>query len=305
MKLVLLGTSCSNPTKDRNLSSTALKYSGMWMLFDCPEGTQRQILSTDVSYMKIKYIFLSHFHADHILGIPGLVATMSIHDRDTPLTIFGPRGVENVVSDLIRMGLAKPSFEVRAKEVRTGTIVKEEEFEVSAFPLKHDVPCYGYVFREKDKEGEFMREKAEKKLGIPPGPHYKNLVAGKSIKWKGKTIKPEQVMDYSKAVKGRKVSVVMDTLPSESYLEHIAESDVLVHEASFIEKHITRARETKHSTGKGAAGIAERARVKKLVLTHISPRYKKADVLENEARQEFGNVVVGKDLLEIQIKRVN
>jgi len=262
MKLVLLGTSCSNPTKDRNLSSTALKYSGMWMLFDCPEGTQRQILSTDVSYMKIKYIFLSHFHADHILGIPGLVATMSIHDRDTPLTIFGPRGVENVVSDLIRMGLAKPSFEIRAKEVRTGTIVKEEEFEVSAFPLKHDVPCYGYVFRE------------------------------------------EQVMDYSKAVKGRKVSVVMDTLPSESYLEHIAESDVLVHEASFIEKHITRARETKHSTGKGAAGIAERARVKKLVLTHISPRYKKADVLENEARQEFGNVVVGKDLLEIQIKRV-
>ncbi len=303
MKLVLLGTSCSNPTKERNLSSTALKYSGIWLLFDCPEGTQRQILSTDVSYMKIKYVFLSHFHADHILGIPGLIATMSIHDRDTPLTIYGPRGVEKIVDGLLRTGMVKPSFEVRAKEVKTGTIVKEEGFEVRAFPLKHDVPCYGYVFKEKDKEGEFMREKAEKEIGIPPGPLYKNLVAGKTIKWKGKTIKPEQVMDYSKARKGRKISVVMDTLPSESYLDEIEKSDVLVHESSFIEKHITRARETKHSTAKEAARLAEKARVKKLVLTHISPRYKNNDLIENEARQEFGNLVVGQDLLEIKIKR--
>ncbi len=300
IKLVFLGTGCSNPTVERNLSAVALRYMGQWMLFDCAEGTQRQMMKTGVSYMKTKYIFFSHFHADHFLGFPGLVATMSMHERDFPLHIFGPKGTRERVERALRLGMMRKDFEINITEVkRAGTVVKEEGFEVDAFPLKHEVPCLGFAFREKGKEGEFQRAKALKLL--PEGPLWGKLQKGRTVKWKGKTIKPKQVMDYSKARKGRKISVVMDTLPSESYFDYIRESDVLVHEAAFTEKFVQRAKETKHSTARQAAQVAAKTKAKKLVITHISPRHKKNSELENEARQEFANVVVAKDLDEIEV----
>jgi len=169
-----------------------------------------------------------------------------------------------------------------------------------AVPLKHDVPCLGYVFKENDKVAEFQREKALK-LGIPEGPLWSKLQRGNKVKVKGKTFRPEQVLDYSKGRKGKKVSIVMDTLPSDSYFDAIKESDVLFHEAAFLDKHISRAKETKHSTAKQAAWVASQTGAKKLVLVHISPRYKRNEDVENEARQEFGNVVVPKDLEEIKL----
>ncbi len=300
IKLVFLGTGCSNPTVERNLSAVGLKYMGNWMLFDCAEGTQRQMMKAGVSYMKTKYIFFSHFHADHFLGLPGLVATMSMHERDYPLHIFGPKGTTERVTRAINLGLMRKDFEINITEIkRAGKIVDEENFEIWSFPLKHEVPCLGYYFKEKDKEGEFQRAKALKLL--PEGPLWGKLQKGQSVKWEGKTIKPEQVMDYGKGVKGKKISVVMDTVPHESYFDYIEESDVLIHEAAFAEKHVNRAKETNHSTAKQAAAVAEKTHAKKLVITHISPRHKKNSELENEARMEFANVIVAKDLQEIEV----
>jgi ribonuclease Z len=300
IKLVFLGTGCSNPTVERNLTAIALRHQGQWMLFDCAEGTQRQMMKTGVSYMKTKYIFFSHFHADHFLGFPGLVATMSMHERDFPLHIFGPKGTKERIDRALSLGMMRKDFEIKITEVtRAGTIVKEPGFEIDAFPLKHEVPCLGFAFREKNKEGEFQRAKALKLL--PEGPLWGKLQNGQTVKHKGKTIKPEQVMDYSKARTGRKISVVMDTLPSSSYFDYIMDSDVLVHEAAFADKFEKRAKETTHSTARQAAKVAVKTNAKKLVITHVSPRHKKNSELENEARQEFANVVVAKDLDEIEI----
>ncbi|MBN2067788.1 MAG: ribonuclease Z [Candidatus Diapherotrites archaeon] len=299
MELVVLGTSCSNPTVERNLTAVGLRFEGNWYLFDCPEGTQRQMMKAGASYMRVNAIFLSHFHADHILGLPGLIATMSMHGRDYPLHVIGPKGTEREVQKAMNFAMFKKSFEIKVKEVNRGLAFKGEKFTVEAFPLKHDVPCLGFAFKENDKVAEFQREKALK-LGIPEGPLWSRLQQGKEVKVKGKAFRPEQVMDYEKGRKGKKVSIVMDTLPSDSYFDAIKESDVLFHEAAFLEKHISRAKETRHSTAKQAAWVAQQTNAKKLVIVHISPRYKKNEDVENEARQEFGNVVVPKDLEKIE-----
>ncbi len=301
LKLVILGTGCSNPTVKRNLSAIALKYMGNWLLFDCAEGTQRQMMKAGVSYMKTKYIFFSHFHADHFLGLPGLVATMSMHERDYPLHIFGPKGCKERVSRALNLGLMRKDFEINVTELtRAEKIVDDEFFEVTAFPLKHEVPCFGFAFKEKDKDGEFQRETALK-LGIPEGPLWGKLQKGQKVKVKGKEFAPDQVMDYSKGKNGRKVSVVMDTLPSASYFDYIENSDLLIHESAFTEKHAKRAKETTHCTARQAAKVAARTHAKKLILTHISPRHKKSSELENEARQEFAEVEVAEDLMKVEL----
>jgi len=300
MKLVFLGTAASTPTKDRNLSAVALKFLGEWLLFDCSEGTQRQMMASRVSYLKIRYIFISHFHADHFLGLPGLLATMSIHQRDYPITIFGPRGVKERVEEAIKLAMLKINFEVRTKEVRKGIIVKEEGFSVRAFPLKHEVPCFGYAFKENDKLGEFSRKKAIA-LKIPEGPLWSKLQKGEKVKVGAKIFKPEQVMDLSKGKLGRKISIIFDTRPVKSYYNEIMESNVLVHEATFLHQMLNRAIHTKHSTAKEVGKVAYQTRAKLLVLTHLSARHKEESKLENEARQEFGNVVVAKDLMELKV----
>ena len=299
-KLVFLGTSASNPTVERNLTATALHFQGAWMLFDCPEGTQRQMIQSGVSYMKISHIFISHFHADHVLGLPGLLATMSMHGRDYPLYVYGPKGIASHVKKALELALLAPGFEIVTKELRKGTIVKDELFSVSCIPLKHEIPCFGFSFKEADKMGEFQREKAVK-LGIPEGPLWAQLQKGKKIKVKGKQFSPDQVLDYTKARTGKKISIIMDTLAFAGIVDFVNGSDVLVHEATFLEKMKARAKETKHSTAQQAARIAEKAKCKKLVLTHISPRHKSNEDVENEARQEFGNVVVATDLLELDV----
>ncbi len=300
MKIVFLGTSCSNPTVERNLTSTAIQFEGKWFLFECPEGTQRQMMQSGVSYMKVQAIFFSHFHADHFLGFPGLVATMSMHGRDYPLYVFSPKGTKEEIHKALNLAMMRKDFEIIAKEVRSGKIYEEEKMLVEAFPLKHGVPCTGFVFKEKDKAGEFQRKKALE-LEIPEGPLWSKLQKGETVKAQGKVFTPQQVMDYSKGRKGKKISIVMDTLPNESYFEEIKESDLLIHEASFLSSQNERAKETKHSTALEAAEIAARTKAKQLVLTHLSPRNEENEKIENEARQAFANVIVAKDLLEIEI----
>ncbi|MBU0662179.1 ribonuclease Z [Candidatus Micrarchaeota archaeon] len=309
-KIVFLGTSCSTPTKGRNLSSVALRREGEWILFDCPEGTQRQMMASGVSYMKIQHIFISHFHGDHFLGLPGLLATMSMHGRDYPLFVYGPKGVEAWVKKAIEMSMLRVNFEIKCIEVgKKGAVIEAEGFTVRAFPLKHEVPCYGYVYEENGKAGEFVRAKAEA-LGIPEGPLWSKLQKGETVKAKTKggkggakmkTFRPEQVMDYSKARTGKKLAIVWDTLPNKSYYSAIKGADVLVHESSFMEKLKSRAIETRHSTAQQAGKTAAETDAKRLFLIHISPRHKDAKKMENEARAEFGDVTVAEDLMEIEL----
>ena len=299
-KIVFLGTSASTPTKNRNLSSVGLKFNGEWLLFDVPEGTQRQMMKAKLSYLKINNIFISHFHADHFLGLGGLLATMNIHGRDWPMNIYGPKGIKQKVDETLKLAMLVPGFEINCKEVSKGIIHKGETFSVEAVPLKHEVECCGYVFQEKDKIGEFNRAKAIK-LGVPIGPLFSDLQKGKSVKVKGKTIKPSDVMDVKKARKGRKISIIYDTLPVKSYYKAIENSDILIHESSFLDKLSNRAKETTHSTALQAGEVAKETKAKKLILFHLSARHKENELFENEARQKFGNVVVAKDLLEIEL----
>ncbi|HZX19826.1 MAG TPA: ribonuclease Z [archaeon] len=299
-KIIFLGTSASTPTKNRNLSSIVIRFGGEWLLFDAPEGTQRQMMKSKVSYLKINNIFISHFHADHFLGLGGLLATMNIHGRDWPMTIYGPKGIKRKVDETLKLAMLEPLFEIKCVEVSKGKIFENELFTIEAVPLKHEIECYGYVFKEHDKPGEFDKAKAIK-LGIPIGPLFSELQKGKSVKVNGKTIKPEEVLDKTKARKGKKISIIFDTLPSKNYYKQIEESDILIHEASFLEKLKERANETMHSTAGDAGRIAKETNAKQLILFHLSARHKEDELFENEARQEFANVIVANDLMELEL----
>lgn len=299
IKIVFLGTAASTPTKERGLSSVALKFKGEWLLFDCPEGTQRQMMTCGVSYLKIRSIFISHLHADHVLGLAGLIATMSTHQRDYPLNIFGPKGIKKSVEMMIRSTVMNTAFELQFHELKKGIALEEKDFFVRSFPLNHEIECFGFSFKQEDKLGEFSRKKALD-LGIPEGPLWGKLQNGETIEVKGKKFFPKDVLDTQKAETGTKISVVFDTRPAKSYFNEIKESDVLIHEATFSHEMLTRAIKTKHSTAQEAGKVAAETACKKLVLTHISARHKEEQKLENEARKEFGDVTVAKDFLEME-----
>lgn len=302
LQLYFLGTGGAAPTKNRNLSALVLRFEGSMLLFDCPEGTQQQMMRAGVSMMKLDAIFLSHFHADHILGLPGMLATMNMLEREEPLTVYGPKGIEELLDSIITLAVMDIDFDVRPKVLRKGVVMRNPKFTVSAFPLKHNTRCFGFVFKEKDKPGEFQREKAIA-LGIPVGPLFRQLQEGKSVKVGNKLIKPEQVMDYSKGIAGRKVAIVMDTRPDDGYISFIKHSDVLVHEAVFAEDMRERALETWHCTAKEAAEIARKARASKLIITHFSPRYAVPTQLLKEARELFSETVAARDLMVLELPR--
>lgn len=300
MELTFLGTSAAAPTVERNLSAIALQFRGEHLLFDCGEGTQRQMMKAGISYMKINHVFISHFHADHFLGLPGMIATMNMYERTEPLNIYGPKHVKEKIEKALNLALMKLEFKINCIELKKGIMLKGDNFEVRAFPLKHVTHCFGFTVKEKDKKGEFQRKKAEE-LGIPVGPLYAKLTHGKNVTVNGKIFKPEDVMDYSKGRKGRKVCIVMDTQASASYVNELKDADVLVHESVFGDDGIERAKETMHSTARQAAQLAKKANVKKLYLTHFSGRYKELDELIAQAKEEFEEVYTAKDLMKIQI----
>jgi ribonuclease Z len=184
IKVTFLGTSGSVPQKNKNFASAVITLAGSNLLFDCPEGNQRQLMNSNVSLMKIKNVFISHMHADHFLGLFGWIATMTLNSRIDKLTIFSPKGGKQKISKIMKE-VIKPCFKIEYKEIKTGSMMKNKDFEIKAFPLKHEISCYGFSFKEKDLAGRFNRKKAEK-LGIPSGPLYSKLVAGKTISINGK-----------------------------------------------------------------------------------------------------------------------
>jgi ribonuclease Z len=299
IKITFLGTSGSTPQKERNFASVLVSFRGDNLLFDCPEGTQKQLMLSEHSLMKIQNVFISHMHADHFLGLFGWIATMTLNQRKEKLMIFAPRGGAEKIKKMLHE-VVRPCFEVDYKEIKRGKILENKFFEVDAFPLKHDVPCHGFVFKENDKEGTFDRKRAEK-LGIPPGPLYSRLVEGEKIKINGKTFSQKDVMDYSKKRSGRKIVIVSDTRPVKETVAQAKGADVLVHEATFIEEQKEKALESLHSTALEAGEIAKKAKVKQLVLFHLSARNADGKKISEDAKKAFGKTIVAKDLETISI----
>lgn len=300
IQLTFLGTSCSTPTPERNLSSMALTFRGNWFLFDTPEGVQQRLMKTGMSYLKLEHVFISHFHGDHTLGLPGLLATMSIHERKDDLHVWGPRGIGEKIKQAITLADFFPTFKIIPHEIHEGTLVTHKEYEISAVELNHSAKCYGFIFEAVSKSGEFQRAKAIK-LKIPMGPLWGKLQKGETVSVNGKKYTPDMVMDYSKALKGARIAYVMDTFPHPHYIQGLKDTDVLIHESSFLETEKERALETKHSTAKMAGEIAKRAGVRQLILTHFSPRYPNGKDMQKEAQNVFKNTIAAHDLVTIEV----
>jgi len=297
IKVTFLGTAGSVPQKDKNFASILLAYRGDSILFDCPEGTQRQLMQSEHSMMSVNNIFISHMHADHFLGLFGWISTMTLNQRKEKLTIFSPKGGKEKIQKIMKE-VIYPSFQIEYKEIKKGSLMKNNFFEIKAFPLKHEIPCFGFIFKEASKVGEFNRQKAEK-LGIPIGPLYAKLVAGEKIKVNGKTFAPKDVMDYSKGREGRKIVLVSDTRPTKETITESKDAILLIHEATFVDKQKDKAIEALHSTVLEASEIAKKANVKQLALFHFSARNTSEEEILKEAKEVFANSIVPKELQTI------
>ena len=269
--ILFLGTGGSWPTATRNVSSIALKRGGEIILFDCGEGTQRQFQKSIFSYMQISKIFITHFHGDHFLGLPGLIQTMQLNDRAETLHVYGPRGLKNLMKQLLSLGYFNPTFEIAPHEIDEGEKIDFREYTIEPFRVEHGVPTLGYKFEEKMRPGRFNKARALK-LVVPEGPLFGKLQRGEEIKLENnKVIKPDMVLGPLR--KGRKIIFSGDTVPCEKTVKFSKDADVLIHEATFDSTMEETANSYGHSTAQQAAKIAEKSEVKKLFLVHISPRY--------------------------------
>lgn len=252
-----------------------------------------------LSPMKINHIFITHLHGDHFLGLPGLVQSMAFRGRREPLHIFGPWGTAQLMDHIEDLGYYSTNFPIYTHEVSSGLVLDEEDFKVYCLPALHNVPNLAYRIEEK-RSPKFLKDRAVK-LGVKPGPDFGRLQAGTPVKVGDRIIKPEQVL--GKERKGRRIVYSGDTQPCPSMVEFAQEADVLIHEATFEEDLKDRAIETGHSTAQDAARIAKDARVKNLILTHISTRYQDTVQLEKEALNIFENLTIAKDFLSFEVER--
>ncbi|HEX16796.1 MAG: ribonuclease Z [Thermoplasmata archaeon] len=298
--VIFLGTGGSWPTVKRNVTSIAIKRGGEIILMDCGEGTQRQIQRSGLSYMQIKSIFISHFHGDHFLGLPGLIQTMQLNDREEPLRIYGPRGTREIVEELKNLGHFKPSYEIEGIDLDEGDEVRFDGYSVKPFRVKHNVPTLGFVLEEDQRPGRFNKSKALE-LGIPEGPLFGKLQRGESVRLKdGRIITPDMVLGPPRP--GRKIVYSGDTRPCDKVIEYAKDADILIHDSTFLSDLEDLAREYAHSTARQAAEIASKANVDKLILTHISPRYVDDKEFEREAREIFDNSLVARDFMKIEVR---
>ena len=294
-----LGTSAARPTVERNVSGLALHREGETMLFECGEGTQRQMMKYGTSFA-FSEIFFTHFHADHFLGVIGLIRTLGLQGRPEPLLLYGPKGAKKVLGEAMKLGVERVPFPVEITELKPGETVKKKEYEIAAFATEHGGGSIGYALREHERRGRFDVEKA-KAAGIPEGPLWGKLSKGETIELAdGRKLKADGFVGPTRS--GRLVVFTGDTRPSAATVDAAKGADLLIHEATFGEEEKDRAKETGHSTAKEAAQVALAAGVKKLVLCHVSARYSiSADELVREAREVFPNASVAKDGMEVDV----
>ena len=284
------------PTKERNHSAVLVSYSTEGILIDCGEGTQRQLKIAGIKPSKVTKILISHWHGDHVLGIPGLIQTLAKNEYDKVLEIYGPKGTKERMKNMFKAFSFEDKIETRIHEITKKKFFEGKDFFLEALPLEHSITTLGFTFIEDDKRR--IRVDVVRKLGIPDGPLLGKLQSGKSITFKGKKITPEQA---TYVVKGKKLSFIADTVPCNNALELAMNSDILVCEATYSTKLEEKAAEYLHMTAKQAGLLANQAKAKKLILTHFSQRYKTMEEIEDDAKDVFSNTICAYDFMKIKI----
>jgi ribonuclease Z len=295
LEVTFLGTGASAPSARRSTAAVLIARGGERLLFDCGEGTQRQ-MQKSIGLTQVDEIYLTHFHADHMMGLPGLLKTYELTDRETPLRVFGPPGLKELFT-VLRPLIGRLRYPLELGEMKAGERVDHDEYTVEAFEAAHNVRAFGWALVEDDRPGRFDPEVA-KGLGVREGPDFARLQRGEEVEGSKGTVKPDQVMGETR--EGRIVVITGDTAPSSQTVAAAADADLLIHDASFAEEDAQRAAETGHSTLGQAAAVAAEAHVRLLALVHISARYHVGKVLD-EAREVFPKCVAPRDFDQIAV----
>ena len=291
LDVLFLGTAGSSPSPRRGLPATLVRRGGDRLLFDCGEGTQRQLMRS-VGLIELEELYITHFHADHVLGLPGMLKTFALRQRERELTVYGPRGLRRVYS-LLEPVIGRLTFSVELVELEPNDELDRDGYRIAAFDVDHGGPGLGYALVEHPRPGQFDPETA-RSLGVTPGPDFGRLQSGEEVNG----VRPEQVMGETR--RGRKVVLTGDTAPCDMTRLVAWEADLLMHEATFMDEEAERAAETRHTTAAQAGRLAADAGVQMLALTHISPRYAGGQVRE-EAQAAFENVIVPRDFDRVEI----
>ena len=299
LSVTFLGTSASIPTIDRNVAGLAVQREGETILFDCGEGSQRQMMRYGVGF-SFREIFFTHYHADHLLGVTGLLRTMGLQDRTAPVVLYGPKGAQRILGTAITLGVERNKFPVEILEINPGDRLARDEYDIVVFATEHRADTVGFALVEHSRLGRFNPERA-RELGIPEGPLWGQLHRGKTVTLPdGRTVGPGDLVGNPRP--GRSLVYTGDTRPHLSVIEASRNADLLVHEATFGGDELERARETGHSTAAEAARVALEAGARRLVLTHISSRYNRdASELLAEAKAVFPETVIARDGMTIEI----
>ena len=294
-EIIFLGTSCMQPTKKRNHSGFLLRYKNENILFDCGENIQRQMRLTGLKPAKITRLLISHWHGDHVFGIPGVMSAMGVDQFAKKLFIYGPKGSKKYLEHMFKSFAAKSIIDYEIKEVHSGIFFENNDFKLEAQPLNHSVDCIGFSFIEKDRRR--IRVAKAEKLGLK-GPLLGKLQQGKDITFKGEKIKAD---DLSYLVNGKKISYVADTAPCTGANLLSKDSDLLISEGTHLNELKERTEKYKHLTVKDAAIMASENNAKKLIITHISTRYKSTAEIVKEARDHFDNTIVAEDFMKVNV----
>ena len=298
IRVTFLGTAATRPTVRRNVSAIALQREGDSFLLDCGEGTQRQMMRYGTGFA-VQDVFVTHLHADHFLGITGLLRTMALQGRADPLRVFGPASSRATLEQVVSLGVDRVPFPLEIDELDAGSRVEYGDYDVVAFPVDHRTSALGYAFVEHERLGRFDVERA-RALGVPEGELFGKLHMGQAVEVDGRQIEPADVVGPPRP--GRSVVYTGDTRPSEATKEIAKDASLLIHEATFGNEEAERAGQTYHSTAGGAAALAAEAGVRRLYLTHISARYSDdPSALEAEAREAFPGAVIARDGLSVEI----
>jgi ribonuclease Z len=295
LDVLFVGTAGSAPTARRALPATLVRRGGDRLLFDCGEGTQRQLVRS-VGLVELEEVFVTHLHADHFLGLPGMLKTFSLRGREAPLTVYGPPGLEALFAAL-RPVFGKTTYRLELVELERNEELRRDGYSIVAFAVEHTVPAYGYALVEDARPGRFDEARA-RELGVTPGPDFGRLQRGESVRGSDGEVGPDGVLGEPR--RGRKLVIAGDTAPSERTRVAAHGADLLVHEATFAHEDAGRAAETGHSTARQAAEIAAAAEVTLLALNHVSPRYAGRELRE-EARAVFEHSIVPADLDRVEI----
>jgi ribonuclease Z len=299
LSITFLGTSASIPTIDRNVAGLAVQREGETILFDCGEGSQRQMMRYGVGFT-FREIFFTHYHADHMLGVTGLLRTLGLQDRSTPVMLYGPKGAQRVLGAAISLGIERNKFPVEILEIKPGDRLGRDDYDVVVFETDHRADTVGFALVEHARLGRFNPARALE-LGIPEGPLWGALHRGKTITLPdGRTIAPSDLVGAPR--RGRSLVYTGDTRPHLAVVEAAHGADLLVHEATFGGDEQERAKETGHSTAAEAARIAAEAGARRLVLTHISSRYNRdtAELLA-EAKAVFPETIIARDGMTLDV----